>query len=535
MSRSRILFHMVRADFLERVRRYSFLVTLVFSAFLVYAIFSGKIDLRFDHYDGVPNSAWLGAVVGLVSSVFLSLIGFYVVKNTVQRDRETRVGRILAATPMSGSFYTISKALSNFAVLAAMVMTIAAGALILQWVHRGAGKVDLFALLSPLLLFSLCALSVTSALAVLFETVPWLRGGLGNVLYFFLWCFLVSMSVTALTTGRAPGPLALIEDYTGIASISGQMQSQLRELDPQYKGGSSFSVGPLPGATKTFVWDGLNLRPAIVLGRIVWIGSAFCLTLLAAAFFDRFDPARERLNGKPGRENTALPKSGELAESSLRGTKAASVSNLTPLARGKGNNRFVALVLAELRLILNRQPWWWYAVAVGLFAGCLFSPLVVARSAIILVAWIWPMLLWSELGTRETKFHTQALIFSAANAFPRQLLASWTAGVLVTAFTGGGLCLHLLLARDVDGLFAWTAAALFIPALALALGVITESRKPFEALYTVWWYVGALHHIRLLDFIGTEPLSSTPVPYLGLAMTLFIAACLWRKVRFSLA
>jgi hypothetical protein len=30
MSRSRVLFHMVRTDFLERVRRYSFLLTLGF-------------------------------------------------------------------------------------------------------------------------------------------------------------------------------------------------------------------------------------------------------------------------------------------------------------------------------------------------------------------------------------------------------------------------------------------------------------------------------------------------------------------------
>jgi putative Mn2+ efflux pump MntP len=119
MSRPRVLFHMVRADFLERVRRYSFLLTLGFSVYLGYAMYSGQINMQLGSYRGVANSAWLGSVVGLIGSVFLSLIGFYVVKNTIQRDRETRVGRILAATPMSRSFYTLSKALSNLAVLSA--------------------------------------------------------------------------------------------------------------------------------------------------------------------------------------------------------------------------------------------------------------------------------------------------------------------------------------------------------------------------------------------------------------------------------
>jgi len=42
---------------------------------------------------GVSNSAWTGSVMGLVATVWLSLIGFYVVKNAIQRDRQTRVGK----------------------------------------------------------------------------------------------------------------------------------------------------------------------------------------------------------------------------------------------------------------------------------------------------------------------------------------------------------------------------------------------------------------------------------------------------------
>ena len=155
MSRSRVLFHMVRADFLERVRRYSFLLTLGFSVYLGYAMYSGQINMQLGSYRGVANSAWLGSVVGLIGSVFLSLIGFYVVKNTIQRDRETRVGRILAATPMSRSFYTLSKALSNLAVLSAMAMILSAAAVVIQLTHKGAGTHNLFDLLSPILIFSL--------------------------------------------------------------------------------------------------------------------------------------------------------------------------------------------------------------------------------------------------------------------------------------------------------------------------------------------------------------------------------------------
>jgi hypothetical protein len=203
MSRSRVLFHMVRADFLERVRRYSFLLTLGFSVYVGYAVYSGQINMRLDDYQGAPNSAWLGSVIPLASSVFLSLIGFYVVKNTIQRDRETRVGRILAATPISKRFYT-HKALSNLAVLSAMILILSAAAVVIQLTHRGSNGFNLFDLLAPILIFGICAMSVTAALAVLFETIPGLRGGVGNIAYFFLWTFLFSMSVKSLLTREQP-------------------------------------------------------------------------------------------------------------------------------------------------------------------------------------------------------------------------------------------------------------------------------------------------------------------------------------------
>src|SRR6185437_817106 len=132
MMHARVLYQMVRADFLERVRRTSFLLALGFSLFLAYAVYTGEVALQLDDYRGVANSAWLGSVIGLVASVWVSLIGFYVVKNAVERDRQTRVGQVLASTPLSRPFYTLGKALSNFVVLGAMVLVLVLAAVVIQ-------------------------------------------------------------------------------------------------------------------------------------------------------------------------------------------------------------------------------------------------------------------------------------------------------------------------------------------------------------------------------------------------------------------
>jgi len=537
MSRSHVLYHMVRADFLERVRRYSFLLTLGFSVYLGYAVYAGQITLRLDEYRGVNNSAWLGSVIGLVGSVWLSLVGFYIVKNAIQRDRETRVGQILATTPMSKAFYTLSKMLSNFAVLGTMVAVLALAALVIQVTHD-ARHIDLVALFAPLLVFGLAAVAITAALAVLFETLPVLRGGVGNVLYFFLWTSLIAMGASAVDANRAMPPAHSYADYTGIGSTMNQMQAQVRALDPHYSGGASFSLGGLERTSKTFLWLGLHWNSDILLSRALIVVVAIALALLAALFFDRFDPARSFLRaGTKKKKLKAI--AGEEPASSDHALAPASRSavHLTPLAQATSRSRlqlrFFAMVTAELRLMLRGHAWWWYAVVAALFIACLTSPLEAARSGVILAAWLFPILVWSQMGTREARFATGSLIFSAPHAAGRQLFACYAAGVLMAALTGGGLGLHLIMARDLAGFIAWAAAALFIPAAALALGVTSTSRKPFEALYTAAWYVGPGHHIRNLDFMGTTAASSTPAEFAAAAVLLVLVAYGWRKTRLA--
>ena len=57
----RVLYHMAKADFLERVRRYSFLLILAGALYMAYAVIAEKVSVVVgDGYRGVYNSAWIG-------------------------------------------------------------------------------------------------------------------------------------------------------------------------------------------------------------------------------------------------------------------------------------------------------------------------------------------------------------------------------------------------------------------------------------------------------------------------------------------
>ena len=515
MNRGHVLYEMVRADFLERVRRYSFLLTLAGALYLGYAVVAEKVWIVIGAgYRGLYNSAWIGAVMAVCCSTFFSLAGFYVVKNSVQRDVDTRVGQILAATPMRKTFYTLAKTLSNFAVLASMVVVLMLAAVVMQVLHAETGGLSLWQLWAPFLLLTLPMMALTAAVAVLFEVLPGLRGGLGNTAYFFVWI-----------AGLAIGVQSGIADPLGIQNLFLSTRAALTQIDPRSPNAFSLTIGG-EHAVRTFLWNGFDWTTEVVLSRILWVAVAAALALLASLFFHRFDPAYER--GSRRKLDAPVPAPAEAPEMQAVATRQAGWVTLTALAPARGGLRFPQIVVSELRLMLKGQRWWWYAVAAGLLIGSLVSPTEAARESCLTVAWIWPVLLWSQMGAREARHAMQSLIFSAERSLQRQLPAVWAAGVLLAIITGGGAGLRLLLGGDWSAFAAWLAGALFIPSLALALGVWSGSGKPFEALYTIWWYIGPLHHTPGLDFLGTSTASRTPAFYV-VASAVLLGLSYWRR------
>jgi hypothetical protein len=508
----RTLYHIARADFLERLRRYSFFATMLFAVYLGYASGSGLISMRVSEHRGVYTSGWIGTMVALVAGCFVSLAGFYVVKSAVDRDRATGVGQILAATPLTKLSYLLGKWFSNTAVLSAQVAILAVAAAIM-FATVGESRFELWPLLSPFLLLSLPMMALTGALALLFETVPVLRSGAGNVIWFFAWSS--GLAVPIASGLRWFDPL-------GIVAVVDSLAPAARAAIPGYNDTFSLRATTDPiQVARGLRWEGVQWTAAGVLLRVGWIAIAFLLVLIAAAAFDRFGSSRMRKSRHTQPVVSEPP-----------AHRAAAGVHLTPLPGGGGRPAFLPLFTVELRLALQGYRWWWYAVALGLLVAQCAAPMEVARGPLLAVSWIWPLLAWSAMGAREAQYATGQVIFSSARNLTRQFPACWAAGVAVAALAGAGAGVRLVLAGNAAGVIAWVAGAVFIPALALVLGVWTRSSRAFEAFFTILWYVGPLNRIRGLDFTGAANGVRTmqyAALYLLLATVLLGVALMGRK------
>jgi hypothetical protein len=383
------------------------------------------------------------------------------------------------------------------------------------------------------------------------------------VIYFAIWLgaliFVLSGSID-----EATGLVEPTSDLYGFTRQMADIQGQVLAADPDAEIGSSL-VSPTGDSEGTFVWGGAGWKPGAVLERVIWLGIASAVALVAAIPFDRFDPARRR-GQRPAMRTSQLSEDGPAASHSasiaerlaqlipgvhrdgmgrsqpaktsdlpipaggVRGGEA--ITHLTPLIAPARGWRFFGVFSAELKLMLKGQSLFWYTGALALNLACLLNPSEEAQRYLLSMVWIWPILVWSQMGVRERRFGTEQMLFSVPRPALRQLPATWLAGVVVAVVAGSGAWLFLALHGEMAGLLAWLVGALFVPALSLALGVWAGNSRAFEAVYLLWWYGGLIEQVPALDYAGATAAGleiGVPLVYLGISAALVAMAVMGRR------
>lgn len=129
-----IIYQVMKADLLERVRRSSFLAMCVFAMFL--AFFSVpdveapfvSICMEPGIFSQGSNPSWIPIAIALCGGVLFPMIGLSFVKNNISMDRESGLLYGLQSMNMKKGNYIIGKVLSNLSMLTVMWLFVMLGA-----------------------------------------------------------------------------------------------------------------------------------------------------------------------------------------------------------------------------------------------------------------------------------------------------------------------------------------------------------------------------------------------------------------------
>jgi hypothetical protein len=511
----------INGDFRIRFRRVSTLIVfLLLSAFAYVWIPSpstGRTLIQINGQRAIYNSGALGMGTASLAMIFVGLFGFYVISNAIRRDVITRCGLVAASTPMRSGEYLLGKFLGNLAFLATFVMGFMLSSMAMLLV-RGEAPLEPLVFVTQYLLLTPPAIVFVSAVAVLFESIRWLSGKLGDVLYFFLWASVIGL-VVANETSKGTINWARCFDFTGFGFMIDQMQRTLHTESVSI-GSSSFDP-----AKPSIVFPGLRMTGEWLLPRLISLVAPLALLPVSAFFFHRFDPVRvKQISGK-GRRNWL----GKI-QNLFKPLSRRAVSLL--MFPGRGGS-FLGSMWTDALLTLTLLPFAFVAFVVITITSLVLPPadtlpVVFAVLAVIV----------SDVATRDSRAGTLASIRAVPRL--REQYVWWKLGsTLLLALL---LCLGPLVRTVAHGALALAALGggiVLVASVATALGVLTSNPKTFIVAFLTFWYVVVNDKgiSPLLDFAGFYGrfTTTTIVLYAGISVGAIILAQLFYRARVTRA
>ena len=492
----RYFFTIIKADYLQRTRSYSFLITLAVTVFLAYSFVpedtANYTTLSAKGYKGVNNSAWVGYVSGIMTTVMLSYYGFLLVNSGIKKDIDTEVGLIIATTPISNFKYLLYKQLSNYLVLLSIAAVTFLVSIVVFFIRGSGYPFILSNFIFPYLFFAVPALFLVAALAVAGEVFLGRRSILQFIVYFFL-CGLGMALINSKSDLHSNG----IFDPYGLSLMT---KSIMNFINTHYHEDiRSVNFGFLFNGRrqyKHFEWEGLSWSALFIISRIVWMGLGLAIVYLSSFFFHRFDFKQGAATKKKPKSSAAI---GVLEP--MFNPNAIDRATLPKLSFDYGIYPFVK---TELLLLIRQGNQWMWLLNAGLWVAMLVVPFAIVYSYLLPVLLFLQVTRWSELVTKEKTNRVHYFAYAAYKPVQRMLPAQILAGLLLAIGLALPVLIRCIIASNGFAVLTIINGCVLIVLIATASGIVTGSKKLFEVFFFLLTYA-ALNKLPVTDYLGSLP------------------------------
>jgi len=481
-------FSIIKADYLQRFRSYTFIVSLIVSVLIAYSFVptenANYTTISVGKYVGFNNAAWIGHVTAIMASTFLWLIGFYLINNGIRRDKETRVGQIIATTAVTNFQYLLSKSFSNFLVLLTITAIIFLMALGLVIIRGNNYEFNISQFLLPYLFTTLPSLFFLSAFTILLEVIFGSRTNLLNVAFFFFFA-----AIIAITNANYNINLQWL-DPLGIKFLTNEILSfvKVSSSEPNLNISIGFNFHPV-NEVKHFLYEGSHFSITYILSRLLWVLMAFVVLKLSAVLFNRFDNKVAAITKKKVLLTTQFEN-----ETKVNRTKIE-------LIKVETNFGIYPLIKTEFIMLLRKGPKWFWIINASIFISLFLVPWDIALKIGLPIFWFLQINRWADLSTKEIFFGTDTFIYSTYKPLQRLLVSQILAGIILAILLAMPVLITLIFNSQFLKIPEVILGAVILVSCAVCSGIVWRGKRFFEIVLFMTTYF-SIQGAYFLDYWG---------------------------------
>ena len=453
-----IIYQVMKADLLERVRRPSFLAMCIFAMFL--AFFSVpdvevplvSICMEPGIFRQGSNPSWIPIAIALCGGVLFPMAGLSFVKNNISMDRESGLLYSLQSMNMKKGNYVIGKFLSNLSVLTVMWMFVILGAALMLPFRFPDQPLAFYDFISAFI-GMYPGIVFASAFAVLLESVPFISSKAGNAvgLTALFELFLVNYSSSGYDN-----PLLGAFDYGNYRWVIDSINDAVVPIIGRgvWETGILVPGGMFAGnkGGQELVFHGLLWSWKYLVDKIILIAISMAIILSAAILLETTE-------------------------------KRKKASSRNPREKGRKSHYCASQFLMERRLLLKSLPKSCLIVNAGLWIYSLFAPLQYVQGYLWIIMLVCSVTLFSQMGCREHENSLTECFVTIKFSLVRQAVYSYLWAVVILFMLSMPAIIRCFGEQKFLCSCSYIAFSFFVPALACFLGEYSKSRRAFETVY----------------------------------------------------
>jgi hypothetical protein len=465
----------MRADFWIRFRRTSTAVMFLLLCITAYLWIpdpsTGKALIQLNEQRALYNSPALALATAALANILLGLIGYYLVSNSIGRDTRTRTGFVISSTTVKNFEYVLGIFFGNIIFLTAVIGGFMISSMIMQLVRGEAALAPssflwhYFILVPPMILF-------VSAVAVLFESSKWLSGRIGDLLYFFVWMFVLAAVATAAEKNGGKNWNSYIDTF-GFAFLLDGVKAATHS-DALSIGSTSFDASKPP-----FIFQGLSLSSYWLGPRLVSTFYPLLIVATALPFFHRFNPLK--VKASQGRTKQSLL--------SIVNRVSAPLASPLGLLAGRFAQKpgLVSATFSEMSLTLQLYPIT-IPLLLASWAIAIFASAHSLQQKVLPAIFVALALILADLATREKRSGTTSMIESMP--FLKRHFIMWKASTAVGLILLFTFIPAIRLAVDQpSSAISLMIGSLLMACAATGLGIASTNPKTFIVTFLMFLYI----------------------------------------------
>lgn len=496
-----IIYQILKADLLERTRRFSFLIMCIFSMFLAFFSVPNveaplvSICMEPNIFNQGSNPTWIPIAIALCGGMLFPMIGFSFVKNNISMDRNNGLLYSMQSMNMKRGNYIIGKFLSNLFILTLMCFFAIVGAVLMLPFQFPGQPFNVYDFISPFIgIYP--GIIFTSAFAIILESISFINNKTGNAigLIVLFVIFLINYS-----TSDYNNPIIRAFDYSNYRWIMDSINNvvipiigrEVQETGILVPGGMFADSN---GGQELF-FHGLLWNSQYFVDKLVLIVISVFLILSAVMLLEKNE------------KNTNI-----------------SFDNLQKKGR-TGRKRIYCTnqLISEYRMISKSLPKSCFAVVVALWICSIFAPFNYVKDYLWIIMLIFLVTIFSQMGCREYENNLTEYFTTIKFSLIKQIVYSYLWGAMTLLILSAPVIIRCFIEKNLFNVLCYIAFSIFVPALACFLGEFSKSRRAFETIYLLLCFL----MLNMPSFIFQEYM--LVIMALGTIILLFVT--LIRRIR----